>query len=172
MKLLKIAVGTTYSQKIEYLRLVLEDIGIKARIIPTKVESGISEQPISEEETRRGSINRAKEALKANPGADFGLGIEVGYHANKQGNYEMFCCTSIVGKNNFIQTCFSGRFLLPSFHQQILKEGKYLGEYVREYKKGVNEPVVNYIRELVRGRRPLIMEATRNALLIYLEKNK
>lgn len=49
-KALVIAVGTTYSQKIKYLRLVLNDIGIKADIIPTKVESGVSDQPISEEE--------------------------------------------------------------------------------------------------------------------------
>ena len=172
MKLLKIAVGTTSEQKLGYLKEVLAEIGIKAEVIPAKAESGVAEQPTSEEETRQGAIGRAKGALKANPDSDFGLGIEVGYHPNKQGDYEMFCCASIVGKNNFSQTCLSSRFLLPSFHQDILKEGKYLGEYVRKYQEGVNEPVTNYIRELVRGRRPLIMEATRNALLIYLEKDE
>lgn len=169
---LKIALGTTYPQKIEYLKEALAEIGIKADILPTKVESGVSDQPLTEGETSRGSINRASEALRNNPNADFGIGIEVGYHPNKEGNFEMFCCTSILDKNNFIQTCFSSRFLLPDFHQKILKSGKYLGEYVRNYKKGINKPVVNYVRELIRGRKPLIIEATRNTILTYLEHDQ
>lgn len=167
---LKIAVGTSYSQKIEYLKEILRDIGIEADILPAKVESGISDQPMTEEETSRGAINRAKEALRKNSNADFGVGIEVGYHPNKKGDYLMFCCTSIVDKDNFIETCFSSKFLLPEFHQKVLRENKYLGEYVRKYKEGVDNPVINYIREMVRSRKPLIIEATRNTLLTYLER--
>ncbi len=167
---LRIAVGSASSQKVGYLREVLAEIGIKAEIIPKEVKSGVSEQPLCEAETKKGAINRAKEALRQTPEADFGLGIEVGYHLNKEGKYEMFCCASIVDKNSFAQSCFSSRFLLPCFHQEILKEGKYLGEFVREYKREINEPVTNYVRELVRGRKPLISEAARNVLLIYLEE--
>jgi len=167
---LKIAVGTLSSQKIEYLKEVLDEIGIKANILPQKAKSGVSNQPVSEDETLKGSVNRAKEALKLHPTASFGLGIEVGYHPDKDGNYEMFCCTSIFDKNNFIRSCFSSKFLLPEFHQKILKKGKYLGEFVRKYKKEVNEPLINYVRELVKDRKPLIIEATRNALLSYLEQ--
>lgn len=169
IKVLKITVGTTYKQKIEYLKEILAEIGVESEVIPSKVKSGVLEQPISKNETSKGSVNRAREALKKNPEADFGLGIEVGYHPNKEGNFEMFCCTSIVNKDNLVRTCCSSKFLLPEFHQKVLKQGKYLGEYVREYKKGVNKPVTNYVRELVRSRKPLIIEATRNALLAYLE---
>lgn len=167
---MKIVVGTTYTQKIEYLKEVLDDIGIKAEVIPTKVESGVSDQPITEDETSKGSVNRARDALKLNPNADFGLGIEVGYQPNKKGDFEMFCCTSIADNVGFVQSCFSSRFLLPKFHQDILKENKNLGDYVRKYKEGVDKPVTNYVRELIRGRKPLVIEATRNVLLIYLEK--
>ena len=166
---LRIALGSASSQKVGYLREVLVEIGIKAEIIPKEVVSGVSEQPLCEAETKKGAINRAKEALRQTPEADFGLGMEVGYHLNKEGKYEMFCCASIVDKNSFAQSCFSSRFLLPLFHQEILKEGKYLGEFVREYKREINEPVTNYIRELIRGRKPLIIEAARNVLLAYLE---
>jgi hypothetical protein len=48
---------------------------------------------------------------------------------------------------------------------------KGVGEFVREYKKDVNKPVTNYVRKLVRVRNPLIIEATRNALLNYLGKD-
>lgn len=50
-----------------------------------------------------------------------------------------------------------------------MNENKYLGEYVHKYKEEIDEPVINYTRELVRGRKPLIVEATRNALLQFLE---
>jgi non-canonical (house-cleaning) NTP pyrophosphatase len=165
---LKIALGSASSQKSSYLREVLVEIGIKAEIIPQEVVSGVSEQPLCEAETKKGAINRAKEALRQTPEADFGLGMEIGYHLNKEGKYEMFCCASIVDKNSFAQSCFSSRFLLPPFHQEILKKGKYLGEFVREYKREINKPVTNYIRELIRGRKPLISEAARNVLLVYL----
>jgi len=169
MKTLKIAVGTTSEQKIGYLKEVLTEIGVVADVIPVDVESGVSDQPITEEETQTGSINRAKAAFESVEGANFGIGIEVGYHKNKAEDFEMFCCTSIFGKGEAIASCFSTKFLLPDFHQQILKEDKYLGEYVHKYKEEIDEPIINYTRELVRGRKPLIVEATRNVLLQFLE---
>ena len=111
---LRIALGSASSQKVGYLREVLAEIGIKAEIIPKEVKSGVSEQPLCEAETKKGAINRAKEALRQTPEADFGLGMEVGYHLNKEGKYEMFCCASIVDKNSFARSCFSSRFLRPS----------------------------------------------------------
>ena len=178
MKTLKIAVGTTSEQKIGYLKEVLDEVGIKAEIISVDVKSGVSDQPITEEETQTGSINRAKAAFEKVEDTDFGIGIEVGYHKNNQSlatlggkndDFEMFCCTSIFGKGEALASCFSTKFLLPDFHQQILKENKYLGEYVHKYKAEIDEPVINYTRELVRGRKPLVIEATRNVLLQFLE---
>lgn len=166
---MKIAVGTVSEQKIKYLKEVLDDIDIKAEIVPQEVTSDVSDQPITQEETQEGSINRAKKSFTKTKDADFGIGIEVGYHKDTKNNYEMFCCTSIVDTNGFASSCFSSRFLLPEFHQKILKENKKLGEHVREYKKEIDKPITNYVRELVRGRKPLIIEATRNVLLNYLE---
>jgi putative (di)nucleoside polyphosphate hydrolase len=166
---MKIALGTTSEQKINYLKEVLNEIGIKAEIIPKDVKSDVSDQPITEGETQEGSINRARKAFEETKDADFGVGIEVGYYKNKNENYEMFCCTSIIDKGNFITSCFSSKFSLPDFYQNILNEKKPLGEHVRKYKEEMDEPIINYIRELVRGRKPLIIEATRNAILNTLE---
>ena len=168
MKSLKIAVGTSSEQKIGYLKEALDEIGIEAEIIPSGVKSGVSDQPITEEETQTGSMNRARAAFE-NTDVDFGIGIEIGYHKNKDEDFEMFCCTSIFGKGEAVASCFSTKFLLPDFHQQILRENKYLGKYVLKYKEEVDEPVINYTRELIRGRKPLIVEATRNVLLQFLE---
>ena len=64
MEILKIAFGGTSEQKIGYLKEVLEELNIKAEIIPVKVESGITEQPMTSEETKTGSLNRAINALE------------------------------------------------------------------------------------------------------------
>lgn len=141
-------------------------------MVPVEVESGVSEQPLSQTETQIGSLNRAKIALDKTPSTDFSIGIEVGYLPSKTGNYRIFGCASIVDKKGFSSSCFSSDFLLPKAHQEILKEGRYLSKYVREYEKGIDEPVTNYIRELVKDRRPFIIEAARNALLVYLKKEE
>ena len=71
MKILKIAVGTTSEQKMGYVEEALSELGLKAEIVGAEVQSGISEQPLTSEETKKGSANRAREALKENPKADF-----------------------------------------------------------------------------------------------------
>ncbi len=169
---MKIALGTTSIQKIKYLNEVLEEIGVRVEIVGSEVNSGVSEQPIEKGETERGSLNRARSALELNPDCDFGLGIEVGYNINDVGKYEIFCCASAVGKDEYLVNCSSSKILLPSFHQEILKQEKYLGEHVGEYKKDINEPVTNYMRELVRGRKPIIKEAVRNVLLRCLNRDE
>lgn len=170
MKRYKIAVGTIYEQKIKFLREVLKEIGVKAEVTPVKVKSGVSDQPITQEETSRGSINRARQALEKNPDARFAIGIEVGYHPNSSGKYEMFCCATITDKEKFMKTCFSSRLLLPKYHQNILKKKLYLSEFVRKYSEGKNDPLTSYLRDFIIYRKFLIKEAARNTLLIYLKK--
>jgi non-canonical (house-cleaning) NTP pyrophosphatase len=165
-----IALGTTSGQKLASLREVLDDIGVKANIISVDVKSGISNQPTTENEVLEGSVKRANNALFKVKNADIGLGSEVGYHKDKSGAYEMFCCTSIVDKNNFTQSCYSSRFPLPKYHQNLLIENKYLSEYVDTFKPKASDPISNYIRELIKSRKPLLIEATRNTLLTYLDK--
>jgi len=79
MKKLTIAVGTTSLQKISYLKEVLKELKIKSIIKSVEVKSEVSNQPITSSETKTGSINRAKNALRKIENVDFALGIEVGY---------------------------------------------------------------------------------------------
>lgn len=169
---MKIAVGTTSKHKLEFLSEVLDNLGIKAEIVPVEVESKVSNQPLSESETETGSLNRAENALKKVGSADFGLGIEVGYHKNKQGGLDMFCCASIVGSDGYNTSCVSSKLPLPKFHQEIIAQKQNLGDFVREFKKDDKEKHTNVIRDMIIFRKELIMEATRNVLLNYLLKNE
>lgn len=165
----KIAFGGTSEPKINYLKEVLKELNIDVVIEPVPVESGISEQPFTSAETKTGSLNRATSAFEKTKDSDFGIGIEVGYERNDEGKYEMFCWTSIVNKNNRTSTR-SHAFVLPEFHQEILKKGLNLGDYVREYISINSDPVNLIIGEDLRGRKPFIVNAVRSCLLLFLEK--
>ena len=172
MKTLKIALGTTYKQKIKYLQEVLKKLDLQAKIIPLAVESGVASQPLSSSETKKGSINRAKAALNEFKKADFGLGIEIGYEKNSSGKYEMLCWVTVFGQKGYQISIQSHQFLMPRFHQQILKENKYLGDHVREYLKEKNNKVEKEIGIILRDRKPFITNALHNALVHYLGKEE
>lgn len=169
---MKIVIGSESEQKIGYLKEVLKEMRIKAEVIPCKVESGISDQPLNEEETKTGSLNRAKRAFAKNLNADFAMGIEVGYHRNKNGRYEIFCCVSIVGKDNFSLSCNSNKFLLPKFHHEKLVKNEYLGDHTREYYAKTKDPVKIYIGTVLNDRSFLIKDALRQAIIQYLNKEE
>lgn len=171
MKTLKIAVGTISESKINFLQEVLNELKIKAEIIPIEVESGISHQPLSSKETKKGSVNRAKRALKKESLVDLGIGIEVGYHQNPTGKYEMLCWATIIDKEEII-SCESHHFLLPEFHQDVIKKGKYLGDHVRDYLKISNNKMIQRIGIIMRHRKPFITNALENVLIHYLKKEE
>jgi inosine/xanthosine triphosphatase len=49
-----------------------------ATVQGVEVASGVSDQPVGDEETRRGALGRAQAALQATPGAAYGIGLEGG----------------------------------------------------------------------------------------------
>lgn len=166
--MVKIALGTTSEAKRKYLEEVLEELSIIAEIESLEIKSEVSDQPITTNETKKGSINRAEDALKASANSDFGMGIEVGYHPDKNGDYEMFCWTTIIDKNKKVISAQSHKLKLPKFHQQILKENKYLGDHVRVYLEQFSDPLSQHVGEIIRHRKPFIQTATKSALLQFL----
>ncbi len=70
---MNLALGTTNQAK---QRAVLLATGQEP--VCLAVPSGVAAQPMSEDETMRGAIQRARGVLAAVPGADIGLGLEGG----------------------------------------------------------------------------------------------
>ena len=169
MKIYKIAIGTTYQQKINHFQDVLDELGIKAEMFPVKVESGAAEQPATLKETKKGAVNRSKRAIEKVERADFGVGIEVGYQKNTDGDFEMLCVTAISDINHSTYAV-SGRLLLPKYHQKILKDGKYLGDYVAKFSEKAKTPEERHIGDLIRHRTDFIKNSAKFALLQYLNK--
>jgi len=74
---MRIAVGSMNPAKVAAVEAVMRRIYGEVEVVGTEVSSGVSEQPLSLDETVIGAVNRAKRALDAED-ADFGVGIEAG----------------------------------------------------------------------------------------------
>lgn len=170
MKELIIAVGGKSVPKINYLKEVLKEFGVKSSIKPVDIKSGVSDQPTTSSETKKGSVTRAKRALKEISNADFSLGIEVGYHKTVKYKYEIFCWVTLIDRHLNQISCQSHRFLLPEYHQKILKSGKDLGNNLDGYSKINKDLIDEYIENMIRHRKPFIVGALKDALVRYFKK--
>lgn len=77
-----IAVGSKNPAKINAAKIAFKKVfpKEKLKIVGVNAESKVSDQPMSDRESVRGAINRAKAALRAVKKADFGVGMEGGVH--------------------------------------------------------------------------------------------
>lgn len=73
--MIRVVVGSKNPVKVEAVRQVFEEYFANVQVVGVEVETGVDEQPRSEEETRQGAINRAKAALADN---DYAVGLEGG----------------------------------------------------------------------------------------------
>lgn len=89
--------------------------------------SGVSDQPTSEEETLKGSTNRASNVSKLVPDADYWVGIEGGLK-EINGEMEVFAWIVIKSKVGVVGKGKTGSFFLPKRMVELIKEGKELGE--------------------------------------------
>ena len=95
-------------------------------ITTVSVPSGVSDQPISDEETLQGAINRAQNAAQLVKNADFWVGIEGGIE-RKNSQMSAFAWV-VVKSDNLMGKGRTGTFYLPPKVADLIKEGKELGE--------------------------------------------
>jgi inosine/xanthosine triphosphatase len=91
------------------------------------VDSGVSHQPKSDEETLLGATNRALNAKIAVSEADYWVGIEGGI-SEIDGTMEAFAWVIILDKNNKKGKGKSGAFILPLKVADLIREGLELGD--------------------------------------------
>lgn len=91
------------------------------------VESGVSDQPMTDDETLRGATNRAKNAQSAEPVADYWVGIEGGLE-RKAGVLESFGWMVVVSKNGAKSVSRTSTFVLPAKVAKLIDQGMELGD--------------------------------------------
>lgn len=90
------------------------------------VPSGVSDQPIGDEETFTGALNRAKGAQKAIINADYWVGIEGGNIA-ENGEMEVMAWIIVLSKDKMGKARTAGFFLPPQI-VKLVDEGYELGD--------------------------------------------
>ena len=120
----KAYIASTNQVKVNALKEVLSDY----EIISIKVDSGVSNQPKSDEETILGAINRAK----ALPGDGLRFGLEAGV-TRQFGKLYLVNFGALIDKNNNIYTAGGTRIELPKvIEDKIFNEGKELALIMEE----------------------------------------
>lgn len=92
-----------------------------------EAESGVNDQPFSDEDTRHGAINRAHNASEVSPGADYWVGLEGGVDTFN-GQLMAFAWMAVLGKDGRTGTARTVTLPLPPAVKKLVEEGLELGD--------------------------------------------
>jgi inosine/xanthosine triphosphatase len=96
-------------------------------LIPLGIDSEVSEQPMSDEETRNGARNRVKNARLEHPDADFWVGLEGGLDMFDD-QMMAFAWMVISNRDGHLSETRSATLPLPPAVRSLVTEGLELGE--------------------------------------------
>ncbi|WP_068674794.1 DUF84 family protein [Oceanobacillus sp. Castelsardo] len=123
---MNIIVGSKNPTKIK----AVEEIFPEAKVTPLNVSSDVSAQPFSDEETRKGAINRAKYCQDSSANV-IGIGLEGG--VMYVGSELYLCNWGALMTANQTFTASGARILLPKEIDLKLQEGMELGNIMDNY---------------------------------------
>ena len=124
----KIIITSKNPVKVESTRMAFQRVFPEEtfEFIEKSVSSDVSDQPISDEETMNGARNRASNAQKSFPDADYWVGIEGGIENTNQG---MASFSWVIIKSKDKEGKAKGNiFFLPQKIADLINQGKELGE--------------------------------------------
>jgi len=119
---MRIAVGSLNPVKRDATERATAEL--HATVEAVSVESGVSEQPTTDEETRRGAENRARRALDAGD-YDLGVGLEGGVAAF--GNDLLLTMWAAVTDGDQLGVGSGPRLVLPDSIAERVRDGEELG---------------------------------------------
>lgn len=91
------------------------------------VPSEVSNQPMGDEETFTGALNRAKNARKSLPNADFWVGVEGGNIRHGENEMEVMAWIVVLSKDKIGKARTAG-FFLPQKIVDLINQGYELGD--------------------------------------------
>jgi inosine/xanthosine triphosphatase len=166
----KIAVGTTNPVKIGAVENVVARIWPGAEVVGVPVPSGISAQPMTEEETRRGAANRALAARVA-VDADLGLGLEGGLDSLR-GRWYLVNSVAAIDRHGQRGEGGGVRMEIPPSFIENLRAGQELGDVVDAASGQVNtkqkEGAIGLLTAGLADRRQSFEQAATYALVRWL----
>lgn len=131
---MKIIVGTQNKDKVKIVKDSFTNLHLEVEVNSVAVKSGIMGQPLDKRTTKKGAINRAKDAKKKKPDADFWIGLEGGLH-NYDDGYHLVTFTCLIDKNENKFIGEGNEIHLPKEVTRKVKNGEWFGDAIREYAK-------------------------------------
>lgn len=127
-----VAVGSKNPVKIQAVKNAFLNEEIK--LIPCSASSQVRDQPLSDEETLQGAINRAKDCLEKTD-AELGVGLEAGIFFR---NTQLYLCHwgAIVDRDQHVYFTNGPIILMPKDYQDALLAGENL-EDVMHHSTGI-----------------------------------
>lgn len=124
-----IAVGSTNPTKVQPVKTVFAHYFGTVKVKGVSVDSGVPEQPIGDEQTYQGALNRAKRALEKVPGAEYGVGIEGGLAERAYGWFE-HSLVVIVNAKGEVGVGASSGLVLPDSILERIHQGQNLEQAI------------------------------------------
>ena len=112
-----VAVGSKNKTKINPVKKIFSRHFKDIKVVGVNVLSGVRDQPMEDGETFKGALNRASQALKKIKDAEYGVGIEGGFHKYSYGWFERSIVV-VVDRNGDIGIGSSGGVVMP---EKIIK---------------------------------------------------
>ncbi|NCN82694.1 MAG: DUF84 family protein [Candidatus Pacebacteria bacterium] len=135
---MKIAVGSTNPVKLNAVRVAAQGQWPDVVVAGFEVQSGVSEQPRSDEETRQGACARAQAALTAGgKTTQLGLGLEGGVHTFNGELWSTVWAAVLDTAGNYYESN-GARFKLPKVIADKLAAGAEMGPAVSALFAGDN----------------------------------
>jgi inosine/xanthosine triphosphatase len=129
--LMKLAVGTQNKAKLQAVEVAFGKVYPHIKATGFEVESGIAEQPTSDEESIQGAINRAQSALAKMATAQYGVGLE-GNVVTISDRMFLHGWVAIIDQNGAIGLGHSSGLELPSSIRTAIEGGAELGPVLQE----------------------------------------
>ena len=101
--------------------------GTSLDVTGIEVDSGVGDQPDSDEKTRKGARERVRRASDAEPGADFWVGLEGGVEIY-DAQLMAFAWMAVMGPRGDISEARSATLPLPPAVKDLVDSGMELGE--------------------------------------------
>lgn len=128
---MKCTIGTMNPAKVNAVKQASMRAGVEFELKTFDAKSGVAAQPISDEETRLGAINRASHALQETA-SDLAIGLEGGV---KWIGDTLYLCNwgALITKDGHKYTAMGAGLPLPSEIATGIKEGRELGPLMDSY---------------------------------------
>ena len=126
---MQVVVASWNPVKVGAAREAFESLFPESEIEVSSVDadSGVSDQPESDDETRQGARNRANRASEAQPDADFWVGLEGGVEVYDD-QLLAFAWMAVKGRDGHVSESRTATLPLPPAVRELVKQGMELGE--------------------------------------------